>query len=82
MNNCGNCKWLNVPNSEITSQGKVHKRCAYRVYHCLVPFTPPAFPASWTADVRHRMMCPTYGEGCSFHERRIPGTEVATGTTE
>ena len=73
-NRCGSCKWLDVPATELTKRGDTHKRRDYTMYYCRVPFVMPAFPASVRVETydkpERRMMCPSYGEKCTFHERR------------
>lgn len=68
---CGSCKWLDVPAGELTKAGLAHKRNSHKMYYCRVPFVMPIAPASFSFEIRsHGMMCPSYGENCTFHKRR------------
>ena len=78
--NCGNCKWLAVPAKELVkNRSRTHKRHDYTMYYCDVPFIVPLAPASFTFEVHgHGMMCPSYGEKCTFHEPRVGYVTTAT----
>jgi hypothetical protein len=86
MKNCGNCRWLDAPSEDIRKDGNVKERYRFRVYHCRVPFTRPTIPScvrvEWRDDPSWRLMCPSYGEDCTFHEQRKAFVERMIGMPE